>query len=72
MTNIPQSTLEAAGLVRVHPVADLFPLMPEDELQELADDIAANGLREPLVRTRKKELVDGARVGLFSQRTADS
>jgi ParB-like chromosome segregation protein Spo0J len=31
------------------PAADVFPMMSEDELQELADDIKENGLREPLV-----------------------
>ena len=29
--------------------ADVFPMMADDELQELAEDIKANGLHEPLV-----------------------
>ena len=33
----------------VHPAADEFPMLPADELQELADSIKANGLRQPLV-----------------------
>src|SRR5262245_36289878 len=35
-----------------HPAADAFPWFPEDELQDLADDIAApgNGLRQKIVR----------------------
>lgn len=33
----------------VFPAADVFPMMADDELQELAADIAENGLREPLV-----------------------
>jgi hypothetical protein len=33
----------------VFPVADLFPLIPQDELAELAEDIAENGLQEPIV-----------------------
>ena len=32
--------------LKVHPVADMFPLMSTDELRELADDIAKNGLQE--------------------------
>ncbi len=34
---------------RFHPLADIFPMLPYDELQALADDIAANGLHEPVV-----------------------
>jgi hypothetical protein len=33
----------------VFPAADVFPMMAEEELQELAADIKENGLREPLV-----------------------
>lgn len=36
--------------------ADVFPMMADDELQELAADIKANGLREPLVVA---EVADG-------------
>jgi 16S rRNA G966 N2-methylase RsmD len=32
----------------VHPAAELFPLLAGPELDELADDIAANGLHEPI------------------------
>jgi DNA-binding Lrp family transcriptional regulator len=51
--------------IRVHPAADLFPMMSDAELDELGKDIVANGLRVPLVlycshgderRTRPREL----------------
>jgi hypothetical protein len=34
--------------LKVHPAADLFPLMSESELKELADDIQQNGVRTPI------------------------
>ena len=41
-----------------HPIADLFPMLSDDELQELADDIAANGLNNPVVLLDRK-IIDG-------------
>jgi ParB-like chromosome segregation protein Spo0J len=35
--------------VKVHPYAELFPMIPDAELAELAKDIAEHGLREPVV-----------------------
>lgn len=32
----------------VHPAAELFPLLADDELKELAEDIRSNGLHEPV------------------------
>jgi len=32
-----------------HRYADIFPMLPDDELQELAADIKKNGLQEPIV-----------------------
>ncbi|MGA8699781.1 MAG: hypothetical protein WB689_39330 [Xanthobacteraceae bacterium] len=37
------------ALLPVHPAAELFPLISEAELKELASDIWKNGLRAPLV-----------------------
>jgi hypothetical protein len=37
----------------VHPAADLFPLLSESELKELADDIQKNGLQCSIVLWRK-------------------
>jgi hypothetical protein len=36
-------------VVRVHPAARLFPMMTGAELDELAADIAKNGLQHPVV-----------------------
>ena len=42
-----------------HPAADLFPMMPAEELQELADAIAARGLKHPIVRMPDGRILDG-------------
>lgn len=42
----------------LHPACKLFPPIAESELQDLADDIAANGLRNPIVLYQGK-LLDG-------------
>ena len=34
--------------MKFHPLAALFPLLPDDALQALADDISANGQRQPI------------------------
>lgn len=43
---------------RFHPACTIFPPLPPDELRELADDIAANGLRNPIVLYQSK-ILDG-------------
>jgi ParB-like nuclease domain len=42
----------------VHPAADIFPMLPDDELEDLAADIKANGLLHPLA-VKDGQLVDG-------------
>ena len=48
----------------VHPAADLFPLLSEAELKELAHDIRENGLKSSVILWRDREdghdyLLDG-------------
>lgn len=48
--------------MKVHPDADIFPMMPDDELAALAEDIKVNGLIHPLVTgdyQGEEVLVDG-------------
>jgi hypothetical protein len=49
----------AAPAWRVHPAAALFPPMPADELQALADDIKKNGQRIPIAVTPDGVVLDG-------------
>jgi len=42
-----------------HEYARLFPMLGKQELQELADDIAKNGLRNPIIIDDKDEILDG-------------
>ena len=43
--------------IPVHPVAALFPMIGDDELRALADDIKANGQREPIIVTYVDEMM---------------
>jgi ParB-like chromosome segregation protein Spo0J len=45
--------------VRVHPAAELFPLMRGQEFTDLVNNIKDNGLREPIVFTPDGQLLDG-------------
>jgi N6-adenosine-specific RNA methylase IME4 len=47
-----------AGELEFHPVANLFPLIDGQAFAELKDDIAAHGLREPIVMFEGK-ILDG-------------
>jgi hypothetical protein len=37
-------------VLKVHPAADLFPMMGEAELRALGEDIKANWLQTPITR----------------------
>lgn len=43
----------------VHPVADLFPMLEDSELEDLAADIKAHGLLHPVVLDGDGRLIDG-------------
>jgi hypothetical protein len=45
--------------MKVHPLADMFPMMPEDELTELAEDIKNHGLIHPIILDDDGQLIDG-------------
>lgn len=42
-----------------HPFADKFPLLPEEDLQELTESIRAHGLRQPIVLDESGRILDG-------------
>lgn len=45
--------------MKIHPAADLFPMMAKEELEDLAQDIVANGLVHPIVIDEQKQVIDG-------------
>lgn len=48
-----------AASLNAHPVADLFPMLAEDELAELAADIKQRGLLQPIVLDTEGRVLDG-------------
>jgi hypothetical protein len=51
--------MAAIKIKQVHPLADLFPMLSKPELEALASDIKANGLRDPIKVTADGTLVEG-------------
>lgn len=46
-------------MTEIHPVADLFPMLSDDELDELAADIQERGLLHPVIRDKDGRILDG-------------
>jgi hypothetical protein len=44
---------------KVHPAADVFPMMSDEELKTLGEDIKANGLKHAIVFDMHGTLIDG-------------
>ena len=53
------SQLSTADQLPVHPAADIFPMMSDEELADLAESIKANGLRYPIIIDAEGQLIDG-------------
>jgi ParB/RepB/Spo0J family partition protein len=53
------ATRKRASSPDVHPVADLFPMLADDELAELAEDIKQRGLLHPIVLDGQGRILDG-------------
>lgn len=45
--------------LQAHPYADAFPMLTDADLDELAESIRANGLRQPVVLTPDGRILDG-------------
>ena len=47
------------AITGIHPYADQFPMLPQAELEELAQSIRDSGLRQPIVVTVDGLILDG-------------
>jgi len=47
------------GTLQAHEFADLFPMMSDDELRALAEDIRDNGQHQPIWKTEDGRILDG-------------
>ena len=59
MTPSTRSQKSWREVIKIHPAADLFPLMSPEELRVLDNDIKANGMHQPPVFAHDGSLVDG-------------
>jgi ParB-like chromosome segregation protein Spo0J len=57
-TSAPAAQENLERLMGFHPLSNIFPMMGEDELKKLADDIAEHGLRESIT-TKEGKILDG-------------
>lgn len=58
-TVVVAGTGEVVTITGTHPVADLFPMLADDELNDLAADIADRGLLHPVVLDTESRVLDG-------------
>jgi hypothetical protein len=56
---VPNTWKKGQELMTVHPAADIFPMMSEEDLADLAEDIKANGQIHPIVLDADGQLIDG-------------
>jgi hypothetical protein len=55
-------------ICRIHPATDLFPMLPEDELRKLGEDIQWNGLKEPIALYRADDDKDAKDISILDGR----
>jgi hypothetical protein len=55
MESTMKPTSDWRSVIKVHPAAEMFPEIEQDELAELTEDIKTNGLRSPVTTWRDKD-----------------